>query len=94
MLEKFETRILAQIDDMVEYADTDNLFASGYLCGHVTLAVAQAKEHGEHSVEQLHIRVKRSLEKAVKAGELSPPDQRLVFNMWHYLLHQAQHEER
>lgn len=71
MIAEFETRILAQIDDMVEHASDDDLFAGGYLRGHLTLAVAEAEEHGEHSAEQLHARVQTSLEKAIKAGELS-----------------------
>ena len=39
MLADYETRILAQIDDMVEHATDDELFAGGYLQGHLTLAV-------------------------------------------------------
>ncbi|KAB2505956.1 YfcL family protein, partial [Enterobacter hormaechei] len=40
MIAEFESRILALIDDMVEHASDDELFASGYLRGHLTLAVA------------------------------------------------------
>ncbi|WP_016679059.1 YfcL family protein, partial [Yersinia pestis] len=46
-------------------------------------------EHGEHSAEQLHARVQTSLEKAIKAGELSPPDQVLVLGLWDRLLAHA-----
>ena len=38
MIAEFESRILALIDDMVEHASDDELFASGYLRGHLTLA--------------------------------------------------------
>lgn len=31
MIAEFESRILALIDDMVEHASDDELFASGYL---------------------------------------------------------------
>ncbi|WP_041175916.1 YfcL family protein [Yersinia pestis] len=89
MIAEFETRILAQIADMVEHASDDDLFAGGYLRGHLTLAVAEAEEHGEHSAEQLHARVQTSLEKAIKAGELSPPDQVLVLGLWDRLLAHA-----
>ncbi|VEA94346.1 YfcL family protein [Yersinia pseudotuberculosis] len=89
MIAEFETRILAQIDDMVEHASDDDLFAGGYLRGHLTLAVAEAEEHGEHSAEQLHARVQTSLEKAIKAGELSHPDQVLVLGLWDRLLAHA-----
>lgn len=41
MIAEFESRILALIDDMVEHASDDELFASGYLRGHLTLAIAE-----------------------------------------------------
>jgi hypothetical protein len=41
MIAEFESRILALIDDMVEHASDDELFAGGYLRGHLTLAVAE-----------------------------------------------------
>ncbi|MCA1922891.1 YfcL family protein, partial [Buttiauxella noackiae] len=69
MIAEFETRILALIDEMVETASDDELFASGYLRGHLTLAVADL-EHGEdHSPEALNTAVSGSLEKAIQAGE-------------------------
>ncbi|HKM97947.1 MAG TPA: YfcL family protein [Buttiauxella sp.] len=89
MIAEFETRILALIDEMVETASDDELFASGYLRGHLTLAVADL-EHGEdHSPEALHAAVSNSLEKAIQAGELSPRDQSLVQGMWDKLYQQA-----
>ena len=89
MIAEFETRILALIDEMVETASDDELFASGYLRGHLTLAVADL-EHGEdHSPEALHVAVSNSLEKAIQAGELSPRDQSLVQGMWDNLYQQA-----
>ena len=89
MIAEFETRILALIDEMVETASDDELFASGYLRGHLTLAVADL-EHGEdHSPEALITEVSGSLEKAIQAGELSPRDQSLVLGMWDNLYQQA-----
>ncbi|MEW7000669.1 YfcL family protein [Serratia ureilytica] len=82
MIAEFEARILALIDDMVEHASDDELFAGGYLRGHLTLAVAEAEEQGEHTAEALKARVEESLHKAIAAGELSPPDQILVRGMW------------
>ena len=46
MIAEFESRILALIDDMVEHASDDELFASGYLRGHLTLAVAELEAGG------------------------------------------------
>ncbi|PYA68036.1 YfcL family protein, partial [Serratia marcescens] len=56
MIAEFEARILALIDDMVEHASDDELFAGGYLRGHLTLAVAEAEEQGEHTAEALKAR--------------------------------------
>ena len=46
MIAEFEARVLALIDDMVDHASDDELFAGGYLRGHLTLAVAEAEEQG------------------------------------------------
>lgn len=43
MIAEFESRILALIDGMVDHASDDELFASGYLRGHLTLAIAELK---------------------------------------------------
>ncbi|OTA20441.1 hypothetical protein Xbed_01471 [Xenorhabdus beddingii] len=86
MLAEFETHILAQIDDMVEHASDDELFAGGYLRGHLTLAVAELEQEGANTVEHLHQRVEESVHKAIKAGELTPPDQVLVLATWQRLL--------
>lgn len=86
MLADFETRILTRIDDMVEHASDDELFAGGYLRGHLTLAVAELEEENETSVDALYQRVELSIQNAIKAGELTPPDQILVLGMWKILL--------
>ncbi|ATG16899.1 TPA: YfcL family protein [Providencia alcalifaciens] len=86
MLADFETRILTKIDDMVEHASDDELFAGGYLRGHLTLAVAELEEENESSVDALYQRVELSIQNAIKAGELTPPDQVLVLGMWKTLL--------
>ncbi|RPH29548.1 YfcL family protein [Buttiauxella warmboldiae] len=90
MIAEFETRILALIDEMVETASDDELFASGYLRGHLTLAVADLELGEDHSPEALHTAVSGGLEKAIQAGELSPRDQSLVLEMWDNLYQKAQ----
>ncbi|EQC1555294.1 YfcL family protein [Citrobacter amalonaticus] len=82
MIAEFESRILALIDDMVEHASDDELFASGYLRGHLTLAVAELEGTDDHSAQAVYANVTRSLENAIGAGELSPRDQALVKEMW------------
>lgn len=89
MLADLETRILTKIDDMVEHASDDELFAGGYLRGHLTLAVAELEEENETSSEALYQRVEESIQNAIKAGELTPPDQILVLDMWKSLLNNA-----
>lgn len=89
MIAEFEARILALIDDMVEHASDDELFASGYLRGHLTLAVADLDE--DHSADALYRNVTQSLETAISAGELSPRDQALVKDMWDTLYQKASH---
>lgn len=89
MIEAFEARILGLIDDMVEHASDDELFASGYLRGHLTLAIAEVEQGDDHSFERVYQHVGQSLETAINAGELSPPDQVLVLDMWDTLWNQA-----
>ena len=89
MLAEFESRILALIDEMVDHASDDELFAGGYLRGHLTLAVAELEGGDDHSAKAINDRVVRGLEKAIGAGELSPPDQILVQGMWNNLYQRA-----
>ena len=89
MIAEFESRILALIDDMVDHASDDELFAGGYLRGHLTLAVAELEGEDEHTAQAVNDKVTQSLTKAINAGELSPPDQILVQGMWDNLYQQA-----
>ena len=92
MIAEFESRILALIDDMVDHASDDELFAGGYLRGHLTLAVAELEGEGEHTAQAINDKVASSLEKAISAGELSPPDQILVQGMCNNLYQQAKNQ--
>ncbi len=89
MIADFEASILALIDDMVEHASDDELFASGYLRGHLTLAVAELEHGDDHSPDAVYSTVANSLETAIRAGELSPRDQALVLEMWDRLFQKA-----
>lgn len=89
MMTQFEQRVLALIDEMVEQGTDDELFAGGYLRGHLTLAVADAEADGVSSLSELAQRVNASLDAAIAKGELSPPDQVLVRNLWQQLYQQA-----
>ncbi len=63
MIAEFESRILALIDGMVDHASDDELFASGYLRGHLTLAIAELESGEDHSAQAVHTTVSQSLEK-------------------------------
>lgn len=82
MIADFEARILAQIDEMVEHASDYELFAGGYLRGHLTLAITETEQNGEHTLEALHSWVQENLDRAITKGELSQPDQILDKTMW------------
>ncbi len=87
-VQDYEARILALIDEMVDTASDDELFASGYLRGHVSLAAADCELEGIDEVASLKARVDTSLSK--NASELSPGDQRLVGALWDLLQQQVE----
>ncbi len=86
MLSEYETYLLDKIDSRVEHATDDELFAGGYLQGHITLAIAELEQENNTQLSALKSRVEESIQKAIKAGELSPPDQILVLSTWHDLI--------
>lgn len=86
MLSEYEAYLLDRIDSRVEHATDDELFAGGYLQGHITLSIAELEQENNTQLEALRERVEESIQKAIKAGELSPPDQALVLSTWHDLV--------
>lgn len=89
MIIDLEEHILDSIDKTVEQGSDDELFAGGYLRGHLTLAVAELESQSATHPEALKAQVEQSLSQAIKAGELSPPDQKLVTQLWEDLYHRA-----
>ncbi len=79
-IQHFEQQVLAQIDAQVELATDDELFAGGYLRGHLSLSAADCEDSGIESLELFLRQVSESLQ-AAKA-ELSPSDYDLVQTMW------------
>ncbi|CAJ1787692.1 YfcL family protein [Aeromonas veronii] len=78
----FEHKLLGLIDSMVATATDDELFAGGYLRGHISLAVARAELEGKTLVRDVKSYVLRSLNEAILQGELSEEDEKLVQAMW------------
>ena len=86
----FEHKLLELIDSMVATATDDELFAGGYLRGHISLAVARAELEGKTLVRDVKSYVLRSLNEAILQGELSEQDETLVQGMWKRLQLQAE----
>lgn len=64
----FEHKLLGLIDGMVATATDDELFAGGYLRGHISLAVARAELEGKTLVRDVKSYVLRSLNEAILQG--------------------------
>lgn len=86
---EFEQLLLAQIDNLVANGSDDELFASGYLRGHISLAVANCEMHGRTHTRDVEMSVLRGLQQACLNGELQDADQKLVEAMWQRLLSQV-----
>ncbi|WP_273858885.1 YfcL family protein [Photobacterium sp. GSS17] len=80
MIHQYEEKLLTLIDHMVETASDDELFAGGYLRGHISLSAANCELDGEMSLESMNQRVDQSLSEA--QSELNPSDQLLVKSLW------------
>jgi hypothetical protein len=89
-IQEYEQRLLGLIDSQVATASEDDLFAGGYLRGHISLAVARADIEGRNLVRDVKSYVLRSLNEAILQGELSDEDQSLVMALWRQLQEQAE----
>ncbi|PSW19503.1 YfcL family protein [Photobacterium sanctipauli] len=87
MIQQFEEKLLTLIDQMVETASDDELFAGGYLRGHISLSAANCELAGKATVEQMVEEVDASL--ATAQSELAPADQLIVRDMWQQLQQHA-----
>ncbi len=70
-------------DNSVAHLSDDELFASGYLRGHVDLAVGQLQlTEQAFSVDDIMTAVDASLAVAIENGELNHSDELLVQSIW------------
>lgn len=83
MILQYEEQLLEKIDASVSTASDDELFAGGYLRGHISLAVADCEMLGIEDVAILKEKVEQSLEGA--KTELSPADRIIVADLWREL---------
>ena len=86
MIIEFEQQLLELIDARIASASDDELFAGGYLRGHISLAAAECEEQNIYDIEQLKQRIQASL--AAARAELTPADQSIVHDLWLALLDQ------
>ncbi|MFH4433180.1 YfcL family protein [Vibrio diabolicus] len=87
MIIEFEEKLLELIDSRIETASDDELFAGGYLRGHISLSAASCEEEGISDITELKSRIESSLEDA--RTELSPADRAIVSDLWQELQAQA-----
>ena len=73
-------------DQSVATASDDQLFAAGYLRGHIDLAVGTLQlQEQPFTIDVLQHQVTQSLQHAINAGELNETDQALVIDIWQQL---------
>ena len=87
MIIEFEEELLEVIDARIENASDDELFAGGYLRGHISLSVASCEEEGIEDVAEVKARIEKSLDDA--RSELAPADRTIVNDLWVELQNQA-----
>ncbi|MBB1464348.1 hypothetical protein CWN94_07045 [Vibrio splendidus] len=87
MIIEFEEKLLEVIDARIENASDDELFAGGYLRGHISLSVASCEEDGIEDVAEVKARIEKSLDDA--RSELTPADRTIVNDLWVELQNQA-----
>ena len=87
MIIEFEEKLLEVIDARIENASDDELFAGGYLRGHISLSVASCEEEGIEDVAEVKARIEKSLDDA--RSELTPADRIIVNDLWVELQNQA-----
>ncbi len=71
-IQEFEEKLLQYIDDSIDTATDDELFAGGYLRGHISLAAAECVASGINDTEVMKAKIIADIDKA--RSELSPQD--------------------
>lgn len=83
MIVEHEEKWLEIIDASVESASDDELFAGGYLRGHISLSAADCEAEGIVDLAVFKQKVEQSLEDA--RSELTPVDRTIVADLWSQL---------
>ncbi|MBT1446335.1 YfcL family protein [Shewanella sp. JM162201] len=80
MFEKYDAALDQWIEGIVASGDDDALFASGYLQGHLAVALAELEAEGAVDNDSLDAKMENCL--ATARGELSDDDFALVTAAW------------
>ncbi|NTS77972.1 YfcL family protein [Catenovulum sp. SM1970] len=80
--EQFLEQLLDKLDQMMESDDSDALFVSGYLRGHITLIAGQLDFDKALTKDTLISKIESALFEARQTGELTPQDSELVKACW------------
>lgn len=84
--ERFIQHAADFFDQLVPVATDDELFAAGYLRGHVDLVVGTLQlTEQPFNITTLLEQVEQSLQSAIAKGELSTLDEQHVRNLWQRL---------
>ncbi len=85
---EFVRQLAEFFDNNVDALSDDELFAAGYLRGHIDLAIGTFEvDATDYHREQLIAAVDHSLTQAIANGELSSQDETLVQGLWARLQH-------
>ncbi|WP_318484316.1 YfcL family protein [Photobacterium leiognathi] len=79
-IQEYEEKLLQLIDDGIDTATDDELFAGGYLRGHISLAAADCESKNESQLSVMKEKVEQSITDA--KSELSPSDECLIQLYW------------
>ncbi|WP_318422399.1 YfcL family protein [Photobacterium leiognathi] len=82
-IQEYEEKLLQLIDDGIDTATDDELFAGGYLRGHISLAAAECELENESQLSAMKEKVGQSIADA--KSELSPSDYGFICNYWNQL---------
>ncbi|NVP00513.1 YfcL family protein [Photobacterium damselae subsp. damselae] len=75
-IQEFEEKLLQYIDDSIDTATDDELFAGGYLRGHISLAAAECELNGLTDLTSMKDKIVDAVEQS--KSELTPQDYVLV----------------
>tara|TARA_B100001094_G_C18182666_1_gene801842 strand:- start:2248 stop:2529 length:282 start_codon:yes stop_codon:yes gene_type:complete len=80
MLEKYEELLYIWIENAIESGSDDQMFATGYLQGHIAVVFAQFEQDKHVSLAQLNTAMQHCLQD--NKAELEPQDFMLVQDVW------------